>query len=145
MVTFSERLKAERVRLGANQDDFAEAAGIARGTQVNYENGSRNPDAQYLERVAAFGVDVLFLLTGRRTPAGNDVMSESEAELFDHYRSLDEADQAVARRVVGALAGGSVSSPGAGGVSVGGKLVGQAAGGDINNQAGVSIGNKKKK
>lgn len=69
MNTFFERLKEERIRLGINQADFAEMAGVQRRAQVNYESGERTPDAKYLEHIASAGVDVLYLITGERREA----------------------------------------------------------------------------
>ncbi len=37
--------------------------------QLKYEKGDRAPDADYLEAVAAKGVDVLYVLTGKRVGA----------------------------------------------------------------------------
>lgn len=61
------RLREEREALGANQTDFAQIGGVQRRAQVNYEAGERSPDAAYLAAVAQAGVDVLYVLTGRRS------------------------------------------------------------------------------
>jgi len=42
-----QKIKAVRKQLGMSQTDFAAAGGVKRGAQVNYENGSRIPDAAY--------------------------------------------------------------------------------------------------
>ncbi len=62
--TVGKRLAEERKRLGLNQTDFAEAGGIKRASQVNYETGRRSPDSDYWEAVAKIGVDVQYVLTG---------------------------------------------------------------------------------
>lgn len=64
MNTFSDRLRDERKRLGKNQTELAELAGVQKRAQVNYESGERSPAADYLAAVAAAGIDVLYLLTG---------------------------------------------------------------------------------
>lgn len=46
---------------------FAERGGVTKKTQMLYEGGERFPDAQYLASIAETGVDVLYVLTGRRT------------------------------------------------------------------------------
>lgn len=77
-----ERLRTERVRLGLKQEDFAEAVkrlgakGVTRQSQSLYEAGRRVPDAHYLQAVASLGVDVQYVVTGRRTvtrPSLSDV------------------------------------------------------------------------
>lgn len=102
MPDFSERLKAERSRLQLSQAAMAEAGGVGLNSQSNYENGHRSPNAAYLARMAAIGVDVTYLLTGVRTLAVNAVaftdasggageksvmraVSREEAALLDNY------------------------------------------------------------
>lgn len=70
--SIGRRLGESRKALGLSQTEMAEAvlAGGARGatrqTQSNYEKGERMPDAGYLAVAAGMGVDVLYVLTGRR-------------------------------------------------------------------------------
>jgi transcriptional regulator with XRE-family HTH domain len=66
--TFFDRLREERVRLGVTQDTLATAGGVQRRAQANYEAGERAPDVSYLAGVAKHGVDVLYVITGRREP-----------------------------------------------------------------------------
>lgn len=60
-----ERLREERDRLGMNQADFAELAGVTKRTQANYESGSRHPDTEYLARIAKGGANVHYIVTGQ--------------------------------------------------------------------------------
>jgi len=69
MNSIGARLREEREALGVNQTDFAQIGGVQRRAQVNYEAGDRSPDAAYLAAVAEAGVDVLYVLTGRRAVA----------------------------------------------------------------------------
>ena len=64
---FGARLKEERKRLGLKQAEFASLAWTDVPKQSLYENGHRELRAQYLSRLAAAGVDVLYVLTGQRT------------------------------------------------------------------------------
>lgn len=66
MSTIGSRLQEERERLSLNQTDFGEIGGVKKRAQINYESGERSPDADYLARLAGGGVDVLYVLTGRR-------------------------------------------------------------------------------
>lgn len=67
---FGKNLKIERLRLGLNQSEIAEIGGVSKATQVAYEADSTKPDAAYLSRVSEAGVDVHWLLTGRRAAPG---------------------------------------------------------------------------
>lgn len=60
--SFGDRLRAERIRLGLNQSDFAALAGIKRTAQHFYETGARVPDLRYLERIQQAGADIEYLM-----------------------------------------------------------------------------------
>ena len=60
------RLREERNRLGISQTDFAEQAGVSRGSQVNYESGEREPDAAYYEAIAKLGASLTYIHEGER-------------------------------------------------------------------------------
>jgi transcriptional regulator with XRE-family HTH domain len=66
MVSFCERLRAERTRLGLNQTDFAALAGVTKKTQMLYEADERVPDANYMAAIAKGGADLYFIITGQR-------------------------------------------------------------------------------
>ncbi len=99
-----ERLKEERERLGLNQTEFAAQAGASKNTQYNYEKGERSPDATYLAAADVMGVDVLYVVTGRRTPEPSNSFSGGEVELVERYRRLPDEDRAGAARMITALA-----------------------------------------
>jgi len=61
------RIASERNRLGLNQDDFAWAGSVKRGSQVGYEGGDRAPSAEYLQGIAGIGADVQYIVTGVRS------------------------------------------------------------------------------
>ncbi len=84
-LTFSDRLREERKRLGLNQPDFAAIAGVTKLTQINWEKGRRSPTASQLEQYHHAGVDVTYLITGSRhiesnsdkpAPAGQNLRLE---------------------------------------------------------------------
>lgn len=83
-MTIGARLMEERNRLGMNQTDFAALGGVGKATQINYEKGERSPDADYLGAVAAVGVDVLYVVTGKRS--GSASLSQVESELLTRLR-----------------------------------------------------------
>lgn len=87
-----------------SQAAFGELGGVKANAQGNYEKGDRYPDAAYLAAVAEKGVDVLYVVTGVRTPPLADSLSSDEAALLDHYRALPADDRAGTAKMVIALA-----------------------------------------
>jgi transcriptional regulator with XRE-family HTH domain len=79
-------LKEERLRLGMSQDEFAVAGGVKRRAQQNYEQDERSPDALYLRKLAAIGVDVQYVLTGRPSTS---LLGPEESELVSGFRKMD--------------------------------------------------------
>ncbi|MFJ2986588.1 helix-turn-helix domain-containing protein [Collimonas sp. NPDC087041] len=86
MNSFGDRLREERKKLELSQDAMASAGGVQRLSQINYETGKRSPDWDYLALVAAIGVDVQYVLTGKVSSAE---LSSDEDELLRGYRCLD--------------------------------------------------------
>lgn len=58
-----------------NQAQLGAAAGVTKGAQLNYESGERSPNVEYLQAVAAAGVDVVYALTGVRESVEVPAMS----------------------------------------------------------------------
>ena len=123
MLNFFERLREIRKGMNLTQADFGALAGVTVTAQLNYEKGTRNPDTAYLERLAAHGVDVVYLLTGERIPRGAAALSEAEAALIARYRSGSPALRGYLQEVGQAPASGSNA------VTIGGD-VGQQVNGD---------------
>jgi transcriptional regulator with XRE-family HTH domain len=97
------RLRIERERLGSSQTAFAAIGGVTKVSQFNYETDKRNPDAAYLIAVEAIGVDVLFVLTGRRTPVAEAALSPDERDFIEKIRLLSPEDRAHVVAVVDAF------------------------------------------
>ena len=98
------RLRQERERLGLSQKAFGEIGGVEANAQGKYESGERVPKADYLSRVAARGVDVLFVLTGSPTPTLLDNLSQLEEKVLVSYRVLHKDDQDAIRQLTTTLA-----------------------------------------
>lgn len=87
------------------QNQLAEALGISKRTQANYESGSSDATASYLSNVAVqLHFDVPYILTGRRTTLAVDSLDELEDGIIQQYRSIPSDDQRAIRRFVKALA-----------------------------------------
>ena len=83
-----DRLRVERERLNLTQAALAERGGVKPLTQHSYEKGSSYPNADYLGRVVECGVDVLYVVTGKRSQPVKRVGSSSETLLMLQNRGI---------------------------------------------------------
>jgi transcriptional regulator with XRE-family HTH domain len=100
-MTFGARLKEERKRLGFKQAEFADLVGTDVPKQSLYENDRRGLRAAYLSRVAAAGVDVLYVLTGRRHEG--EWLDEDAAAFLSAWLGLPAGLQEAVARLIGDL------------------------------------------
>lgn len=103
MKTFGRRLKEERTALGLSQQEFGALGGVLANAQSKYEKGSRFPRADYLTAIAIGGVDVLYLLTGKKSRFKEDLPDE-ETKIIENYRLLNQGDRNAIARLVSSLA-----------------------------------------
>lgn len=87
---FGARLRDERKRLGLSQAQLAQAGGVLRLAQGQYESEQRLPRVDYLCSINAAGIDLGFVLWGRRLsgllPSAEMRKVEQRAfELVDEY------------------------------------------------------------
>ena len=92
MGSFAERLKEIRLKKNLTQEAFAEIAGVTKKSQINYEKGERSPDADYLMHLAEAGMDVKYLLSGKRD---RSKLNHIQGQLLDFYDSADSDSRAV--------------------------------------------------
>ena len=109
MPNIFERLKTERQRLGMSQDAFAEKCRVTARSQRNYESGERSPDAVYLSEIAEMGVDVLYVLTGVKTP--QVTIPPDEQVLLDSYRRCNQQSRAHLIQTAALLSAGMSAAP----------------------------------
>ncbi|WP_432239920.1 helix-turn-helix domain-containing protein [Herbaspirillum robiniae] len=86
-MTFGQRLKEERKRLGMTQPDFAQVGKVEKNTQLNYEQDKRSPTADYLLAIADAGVDIHYVMHGERA---TNSLSAEETELVSIARQLSK-------------------------------------------------------
>lgn len=106
MNTIGSRLREERLRLGLSQDEFAAVGGVLRRAQSNYESDERSPDAKYLRAIADIGVDVLYILRGKRHALAPEraeaaQLDADERELVDTYRQFNDVGKAALQAFMG--------------------------------------------
>lgn len=84
-MSFGARLAEERRRLGLKQAEFAELVGTDVPRQSLYENDRRELRADYLARLADANIDIVYILTGRRSGTW---LSPGASDLLTSYFSL---------------------------------------------------------
>jgi transcriptional regulator with XRE-family HTH domain len=100
-MSFGARLADERKRLGLKQAEFAALVGTDVPKQSLYENDRRELRAAYLSRLAAAGVDVAYVLTGKRSEGA--WLGEGASELLSAYVCLPPQVQDALRSLAGDL------------------------------------------
>jgi len=106
MEKFPERLRSERDALKLTQDAMAARLGIPKRTYCAYEAGETAPSAKLLAALAGRGIDVAYLLTGKRgyTLTSEHSLSEDELHMLATYRNSGENGRAIIRHAVAAAA-----------------------------------------
>lgn len=99
MNSVGERLREERRRLGLTQDQLACLAGVTRRAQTRYETDANSASSTYFSAVAEVGIDVLYVLTGKRAVPVQSTLTNEELALLDNYRHSSREDQAALRRM----------------------------------------------
>lgn len=72
LIEAGARLKEERARLGLTHAAMAALAGKCANVQMKWERGGSSPTVATLASYAAAGADVLYIITGERTPIAAD-------------------------------------------------------------------------
>lgn len=100
-----ERLREERLRLNFKQEDLAEKAGTSKNSLAAYELGRTPINAMLLLILQDLGVDVAYVVTGRRTSGG---LSAADAQLFNMLGKLSLRERAAVFNLVSTLAGEAI-------------------------------------
>lgn len=93
-VSFGERLRSERLRIGLQQLELAEACEVARKTLSVWEKGEQTPNAAILSRMAVVGVDVLYVVTGERAGESEATLAPAERDLLHAWRDSGDKGRA---------------------------------------------------
>lgn len=80
-MSVGNRLKEERKRLGLTQEAMAAACGVAKRTQILFEQDAHLPGGAYFVEADNLGVDVVYLLVGRR-----ERVSYADADVLEMWR-----------------------------------------------------------
>lgn len=109
-MSFGSRLAEERKRLGLKQADFAGLVGTDVPKQSLYENDRRELRAEYLARLVDAEVDVVYILSGRRS--GAESLGEGASALLSAYLALPPELRGALEEFVGAIRNQFTRQPG---------------------------------
>ncbi|SPK73070.1 Phage DNA-binding protein [Cupriavidus taiwanensis] len=135
---FGQRLEEERARLKLSKAAMAQAGDVSAGAYSNYLRGTRVPDLAALAAWSSAGVDVLYVVVGRRMP---DLLTPEEEVVLGGYRKLDTRGRAGVLALIGGMLDQSSAN-----VRIKGE-VGQYVEGDltVTQPFTINMGRKKKK
>lgn len=97
---FSQRLREERLRLGLSQEDLAAMGGKGRNTVGAWERGEQSPNADFLIKAAAAGMDAAYLLTGQRGHVASNTLTDDEQTILTAWRSAAQSVRQAVRLVL---------------------------------------------
>lgn len=108
-LSVGSRLREERERLGLSQAAFGKLAEVSLRTEQDWERGVSSVRADFLSVVASHGVDVLYVITGKRASEGLDPLRRAVLDSFDRCspEKQIEAVQYMALLVAGVAPGPS--------------------------------------
>lgn len=90
--SLGERIRRERKQKGLSQTVFGELASVTKRSQILYEGGQRVPRADYLVSLEAMGVDLYYVLTGRKSSGGSSDVQAPVEEPLDGYSPVPMYD-----------------------------------------------------
>lgn len=92
LADFPARLRHVRKERRLNQTEFAALGAVSLNSQGKYETGATEPSASYLAHLANAEIDVMYLLTGRRS---RDSLDATTLAVVEAARNL-KPEQATA-------------------------------------------------
>ncbi|WP_338487326.1 helix-turn-helix transcriptional regulator [Pseudomonas trivialis] len=92
MKEIGRRLKQERQRMGLTLQRLAEIGGVTAAEQRRYELSESMPAADYLAALASHGMDVVYVVTGKKQAVVNMSWEEAQA-LLDSRAIADDLFQ----------------------------------------------------
>lgn len=99
-VGFGERLRSERIKLMKTQSEFSALAATSSQTQMRYETGQSFPKLEYLFELSKHGVDIGYIVTGRRNDGS---MGSLDQSLLDQFNALKDDQKAALMHLIGVM------------------------------------------
>ncbi|HDS1532830.1 XRE family transcriptional regulator [Stenotrophomonas maltophilia] len=88
------------------QEAMGLACGVAKRTQILFEQDAHLPGGAYFVAADELGMDVVYVLVGRR-----DRLSESDADLLDAWRNASVSARAAALAALGGAVPAATAAP----------------------------------
>jgi transcriptional regulator with XRE-family HTH domain len=98
------RLKEERDRLKLTQEVFGTHASAKKRTVVDWESGISSPTAIQMQSLSLIGVDVQYIITGRRSVDVASTLNEAEEKIINTYRRADTEGKTTINYVINLVA-----------------------------------------
>ncbi|AXW23505.1 helix-turn-helix domain-containing protein [Ralstonia solanacearum] len=98
--SFGVRLEEERMRLGLNKGEMAQAGNVSASAYGNYLRGERVPDLAALLAWAEAGADALYIALGQHLPV---LLPPEEEMVLAGYRKLDAQGRAGVLALIGGM------------------------------------------
>ncbi len=97
-MTFGERLKSARLKMGFTQEQLAELIGVAKTTLTGYEKGNREPDVFKIKRlIEVLNIDSDYLLgIEEKVP----LFSAESLQVASAYEKADAGIQTSVRKLL---------------------------------------------
>ena len=105
-MSVGNRLKEERKRLGLSQEAMGLACGVAKRTQILFEQDAHLPGGAYFVAADGLGMDLTYVMVGRR-----DRLSEADADLLDAWRKATPSARAAALSALSGTAPAAEATP----------------------------------
>lgn len=98
------RLKEERDRLKLTQEVFGTHASAKKRTVADWESGISSPTAIQMQSLSLIGVDVQYVVTGRRSVDVASTLNEAEEKIINTYRRADTEGKTTINHVINLVA-----------------------------------------
>lgn len=97
-----DRLRLERLRLGLNQEQLADKAGVHKNSIINYEQGKRAANTGLFAVLHDLGVDVGYIISGIRNDGS---LGSSEQMLLEMFVRLSQREKDAVLALISGLTG----------------------------------------
>lgn len=111
MIDFAKKLKGLRESREWSQDELAKRLEVSRSTIGNYEQGTREPDFETLEKIAdVFNCPISFLMDDTRQAeqirnyymnGSHSELTNEESDVIEAYRNLTDKEKTLICNALG--------------------------------------------
>jgi transcriptional regulator with XRE-family HTH domain len=103
---FARRLREERIGQGQSQEEFARWGKVSKNSQFAYENAKTPPTVEYLFELLTWGVDIGYLISGRRETGD---LGQRDKWLIESFDALSQRERDAVMQLMATLSGRTVA------------------------------------